>query len=591
MKLSIIARSRTWHTDQLVIEGEKRGVTVEVINVKSLNGLAGTIDKLGEVVLWRSSSLPMPLSRTVFINAVSSKKNIFNEVIGTNPLVPFKFYQQKLVNPLRTITGIPTYQFRGIKGLNESIKKGFLKYPFVAKKNLSARGEGVYKITSVNQIAEYKINFKDYIFQNFVKNDGDFRVLVLGGIALGIIKRTKGSDEFRNNISLGGTALDMKDLPEAGDLKNKAVSLASKFRLQFCGVDFIFDQEENIYRFMEINSVPQWQGFSAATGVNVAEKVIDYVVSLSEKNTIKLPAQISNYYNRFSEFLPNHLAFHYWSRLWLYNHDSVARLKLDSLKNWYLGKGDIDKRIKDLTTTTAHKDDPLTLRKAHYQKYPKLLKYSSLLFWWLMAKKIYGEDVSTDIELVAPKTEILHLYQTVLEDNEAIKILSSGATNFFYLVGEYLKIKIDTKKLFDLSETVKIKVDRENIKREFYFLSHLIIGETCFYTKKNLSDAETCMRAVKRMEQIIKDSYFRISLDMKFEFIVCCQILDYKSDLEGIISGEAERSLSSSGNFLVDTHNAWIHGFGHKFARSEHRNVLYLMSRSKIYIWEKDTDH
>ena len=83
------------------------------------------------------------------------------------------------------------------------------------------------------------------------------------------------------------------------------------------------------------------------------------------------------------------------------------------------------------------------------------------------------------------------------------------------------------------------------------------------------------------MEQIIKDSYFRISLDMKFEFIVCCQILDYKSELEGIIEGEAERSLSSSGNFLVDTHNAWIHGFGHKFARSEHRNVLYLMLDSK----------
>ncbi len=582
MKLSIIARQRTWHTDQLVSEGKKRMVEVEVVDIKSLNGMAKRIEELGEVVLWRSSSLSMPLSRSVFIKAVAAKKPIFNAVVGDNPLVPFKFFQQKLVNPLRTITGIPTYQFRSVKGLTEAVVKGFLKFPFVAKKSLSARGVGVYKITSLTQIKELKLDFKEYIFQNFVKNDGDFRILVLGGVALGIIKRVKGADEFRNNISLGGTASDMKNLPEAEDLKNKAVSLASKFGLQFCGVDFIFDQEEGIYRFMEINTVAQWQGFSAATGVNVAEKVIDYVVSLSEKNTIKLPAQISNYYNRFSEFLPSHLAFHYWSRLWLYNHDTEARRRLDGLGDWYLGKGDIEKRIKDLTTTTAHKDDPLTERKAHYQKYPKLLKYGSLLFWWLMAREIYDEDVSTDIELVAPKSEILRLYQTVLANNEAIKILSSGATNFFYLVGEYLKMKIDTKMLFDLSETTKIKAGGENIKREFYFLSHLIIGETCFYTKSSVSDTAVCIDSVRIMERIIRESYFKVSLDMKFEFLICCQILDFQSDLEKIIRGEADRSLSPIGNFLVDTHNAWIHGFGHKFARAEHRNVLYLMSCSRM---------
>lgn len=577
MRLSIIARQPTWHTDQLIEAGKKKGVEVEVVNIKSLNGLTKKIEELGEVVLWRSSSLPIPLSRSVFIKAATSKKPIFNDVIGDNPLVPFKFFQQKLVNPLRTITGIPTYQFRSIKGLSEAIQKGFLKYPFVAKKNLSARGEGVYKITSIDQIAEHKINFKDFIFQNFVKNDGDFRILVLGGVALGIIKRTKGVDEFRNNISLGGTALDMKDLPEAEDLKNKAVSLASKFGLQFCGVDFIYDQEEKIYRFMEINTVPQWQGFSAATGVNVASKVIDYVMSLAERGTT--PQVVRNYYERFGDFLPKPVAFHFWSRLWLYNKDTEARKRLDRLGDWYLGRNDIEKRINDLTTTTAHKDDPLTERKVNYQKHPKLLKYSSLLFWWLMAREVYGEDVSASIESVAPKTEILRLYQTVLTDKQAIKVLSSGATNLLYLAGEYLNIEIDTKGLFDLSETGKIETDRENIKREFYFLSHLIIGETCFYTKKSLSNPDVCMEAIKKIEKMIKNSYFKISLDMKFELLVCCQIIGYKSDLVDIIEGEAERSLSPVGNFLVDTHNAWIHGFGHKFARSEHRNVLYLMSR------------
>lgn len=583
MKLSVIARNSTWHTDQLVLAGKKRGIEVEVINVRSLNGLTKKIEELGDVVLWRSSSLPMPLSRSVFIKSVASRKPIFNDVIGDNPLVPFKFFQQKLVNPLKTITGIPTYQFKGNKGLSEAIKKGFLKFPFVAKKNLSARGEGVYKITSIDQIVKLKLNFRDYIFQNYVQNDGDFRILVLGGVALGIIKRVKGKDEFRNNISLGGTALDMNDLPEADDLKNKAVSLASKFGLQFCGVDFIFDQEEKIYRFMEINSVPQWQGFSAATGVNVAEKVIDYVISLSEKKQKKQFELVGDYYEKFAEFLPNDVAFHYWSRLWLFGEDKLAKIKLDNLKNWYLGKDNgIEGRIKELTTTTAHKDDPVTDRKRYYQKYPKLLKYSSLLFWWLMAKEIYEEDVRDEIEQVAPQKEIADLFEIVVKDEEAVKILSSGATNFFYLAGKYLNKEIDTENLFDLLKSEKYKSTRDDLKRVFYFYSHLIIGETCFYIKKEVVNREVCLQIVKELESLIYDHYFKISLDMKFEFLVCCQILGYESNLRGIIDGEADRSLSSSGNFLVDTHNAWVHGFGHKFVRSEHRNVLYLMSRSKM---------
>jgi|CXWL01.1.fsa_nt_gi hypothetical protein len=584
MKLSIIARHPTWHTNQLIESGKKKGVEVEVVNVKSLNGLTKRIEQLGEVVLWRSSSLPMPLSRSVFIKAVSAKKPLFNNVIGDNPLVPYKFFQQKLVNPLQTVTGIPTYQFRGSKSLAEAIKRGFLKYPFVAKKNLSARGEGVYKITSIEQIEQLKLNFKDYIFQNFVKNDGDFRILVLGGVALGIIKRIKGGDEFRNNISLGGQAVDMNDLPETEDLKNKAVSLASKFGLQFCGVDFIYDQEEKIYRFMEINSVPQWQGFSTATGVDVAEAVIDYAMSLADRSIKKTPELVRDYYERFDKYLPKHIAFHFWSRLWLFGKDETARKKLDQLADWYLGKtGDgIEKRIKDLTTTTAHKDDPVTVRKRYYQKYPKLLKYGSLLFWWLMAREVYGTDMRAEVEKVAPMETMLSLSEKLLVDQEAIKELSSGATNFFYLLGAYSNKKMDTTNFFALVKNEKVTADRDGIKRVFYFLSHLLIGETYFYTRERVDDVSLCREIVSRLEKIIRQNYFRVSLDMKFEFLVCCRIVGYESILEGIIKGEAERSVSSIGNFLVDTHNAWIHGFGNKFSRAEHRNVLYLMTGCSI---------
>jgi len=315
----------------------------------------------------------------------------------------------------------------------------------------------------------------------------------------------------------------------------------------------------------------------------VAEKVIDYVVSLAKRSGKNLPVLVRNYFEKFDEFLPRHISFHLWSRLWLYKNDENARSQLDGLKDWYLGKGEdgIEKRIKELTTTTAEKDDPLTDRKRYYQKYPKLLKYSSLLFWWLMAREIYNEDVSGEIEKVAPKEEINSLLEMVSKDHEAIRILSSGATNFFYLTEAYLGIKVKTDELFNLVKSDKYSMDREGLKQRFYFLSHLVIGETLFYTRKEIKNRETCLGIVKELEKMIKNHYFKISLDMKFEFLVCCQILGHQTDLVEVINGEAERSLASVGNFLVDTHNAWIHGFGNKFTRSEHRNVLYLMSCGK----------
>ncbi len=582
IRLTIVARESTWHTDELVREGKNKGVDVEVINIKSLNGLNKLVDSLGDVVFWRSSSLDIPLARSVFLERVAKKRELFNRGIGENPLIPLKFYQQKMINPLKTITGIPTYHFRGKTGLKNAVRQGLLKFPLVMKKNLSARGAGVYKLSSIKEVGDLKIIFKDYVFQNYIKNDGDFRVLVLGGVALGIIKRVKGSDEFRNNISLGGQAVDVRDLPEAADLKNKAVNIASKFGLQFCGVDFIYDQEDKIYRFMEVNTVPQWEGFQGATGINVTEKVIEYVKSLAEGG--RNDTLIRNYYDRFVEVLPRSVVFHYYSRLWMWSGDKKARAGLDRLKSWYLGEDDIEKRISGLSDTTD-KENPVTDRKKTYQKYKGLLRVNNLLFWWWMAKSVYQKDLTQEIDKSISSEELNKLCFDLVSNEDDIWVLSSAAINFLYFMELYAGKKVDSAYWVRMVENRLPELkDKDLVKRAFYFLSHIVIGETGFYSKQKIEQLDVCTDAVLMMEKMIEDNYFNTSLDMKFEFLVCCRIVNHVSRLEKMIMGEAERSKSGIGNFLVDTCNIWKHGFGNKLSFAEHRNVLYLMACGRMRV-------
>ncbi len=581
MKFSIIARQPTWHTDQLVAEGKKRGIEVEVINIHSLNGSQKIIAQLGEVVLWRSSSLEIPLARSIFLQQIDKKKYLFNRVVGYNPLLPTKFFQQKAVNPLKTITGIPTYHFHTKGRLIQAIKQGLLKYPMVMKNNLSARGEGVSLVKSIVEVKNLSVDFCDYVFQNFIKNDGDVRVLVLGGMALGLMKRVKGKDDFRNNVSLGGAATDASGLTEAEDLKNKALSLASKFGLQFCGVDFIFDQEEKIWRFMEVNTVPQWQGFGSATGVNVAEKVLDYVIEVSKRSSnIETADLVRDYYDKFAMTMRRSDQFHLYSRLWLVSKDRQIKGKLDELKSWYLGETDLNSRVAGLTQADDEKVVGFTERKRLYRRYPDLLPWNNLLFWWLMGKEVYKVDLGKSLERHFSKDDLIQLVKELKKNENAVRVLSSAAMNFFYLVEIYTEEKADVDFLWQIHKKEKIGPTRDAIKQKFYFLSHLVVAGSYFYAK-NISGG-TFLAAVKEMESMLFLNYFKISLDMKFEFLVSAELVKYQTKLREVILDEAERSLSPIGNFLVDTHNAWIHGFGHKMGRSEHRNALYLMACSKV---------
>ncbi|MCB1616376.1 MAG: 30S ribosomal protein S6--L-glutamate ligase, partial [Pseudomonadales bacterium] len=80
----------------------------------------------------------------------------------------------------------------------------------------------------------------------------------------------------RSNLHRGGNASIVKLTPEE---RSTAVRAAKTMGLNVCGVDILRSNHGPVV--MEVNSSPGLEGIEKATGINVAEKIIEFI----EKNT------------------------------------------------------------------------------------------------------------------------------------------------------------------------------------------------------------------------------------------------------------------------------------------------------------------
>jgi hypothetical protein len=141
--------------------------------------------------------------------------------------------------------------------------------------------------------------------------------------------------------------------------------------------------------------------------------------------------------------------------------------------------------------------------------------------------------------------------------------------------GEYFELKQVLKIAddYDLS-------DKTQIQLFLYLLTHCIIGETNFYTQRiSAAKLKQTNTLLAKMEEVVTSHFELINLDNKLEFLVCCKLCDYQTPLFDTIYEECDKSVGIAG-YLVDTHNLNPQSSKMSLEDSEHRNVLYIMSRS-----------
>lgn len=154
------------------------------------------------------------------------------------------------------------------------------KFPLIVKNRYGSGGQKVFKAGSPLELRNLLLeDAVSMMIQPFLTTGCDFRVMVIGGQALGAMKKTAPKGEFLTNVVRGGTATKAELTKE---LKILAEKTAKIFYADYAGVDIMYDRKGNPY-ILEINRGAQFEGFEQSTGINVAQKMIDYLLAKRKK--------------------------------------------------------------------------------------------------------------------------------------------------------------------------------------------------------------------------------------------------------------------------------------------------------------------
>ena len=112
------------------------------------------------------------------------------------------------------------------------------------------------------------------LVQEFVKeaNAEDIRCLVIGDKVVASMMRRGKEGDFRSNLHRGGSAVPIKITPQE---RSTAIGSAKAMGLSVCGVDMLRSNHGPVV--MEVNSSPGLEGIEKATGIPVAEMIIEYI--------------------------------------------------------------------------------------------------------------------------------------------------------------------------------------------------------------------------------------------------------------------------------------------------------------------------
>jgi ribosomal protein S6--L-glutamate ligase len=150
--------------------------------------------------------------------------------------------------------------------------------PLVVKLLEGTQGIGVV-LCETNKAAESVIEaFRglnaQFVVQEFIKEaeGADIRCFVLGDKVVAAMMRKGKEGEFRSNLHRGGTAKLIRLTPEE---RSTAVRSARIMGLNLAGVDILRSRHGPVV--MEVNSSPGLQGIEAATNIDVADKVIEFI--------------------------------------------------------------------------------------------------------------------------------------------------------------------------------------------------------------------------------------------------------------------------------------------------------------------------
>lgn len=270
-------------------ECEKRDISTTVFNMcEIVLGDDGIYSKAGErLEMSFENSIIWVISNMAVGHYVSKSLRFANVKVWPDGDAS-EFSDKFFANSFFSQIGIPTPKTALLSSYDFSTPLKIIGgLPCIIKKTSGSVGRFVEMVHTEDEIKKFiidtfewakegKIPMKkmNFIVQELIKETKgvDYRVLCLDGEVLGVIKR-EAQKGFKSNVSLGGKATAV---PIDEKLKEYALKIMKEGNLFYAGIDFMKVGDD--YTALEVNTSAQFKGFEAATGINVAEKIIEKLI-------------------------------------------------------------------------------------------------------------------------------------------------------------------------------------------------------------------------------------------------------------------------------------------------------------------------
>ncbi|MGE4545328.1 MAG: 30S ribosomal protein S6--L-glutamate ligase [Pedobacter sp.] len=290
MKIGILSRNPELYStrklyEAAVIRGHQARVIDPLLCYMTIASERPTIHYKGDELTGFDAIIPRIGASITFYGTAVVRQFEMMKVYSVNESVAISRSRDKL-RSLQLLSrkgiGLPVTGFAHSTKYTQDLISRVGGAPLVVKLLEGTQGIGVV-LAETQKAAESVIEaFKglkeQILVQEFIHEAGaaDIRCLVVGDKVVAAMKRQGAEGEFRSNIHRGGKASIIRLSPEE---RATAVRSARIMGLNVAGVDILQSHRGPIV--MEVNSSPGLEGIETATGLDVADKIIQFI----EKHT------------------------------------------------------------------------------------------------------------------------------------------------------------------------------------------------------------------------------------------------------------------------------------------------------------------
>jgi len=289
VKLDILFDKLRFEEKALYNTAIKKGIDVRLVDSRNIiidtDDLDSNEFEFGDVLLQRSISHFRGQFLTYCLelcgyNVINSSR--IGEICGNKLLTSMILKKNDIPTPKSY------FSFNSDSAFNFITTIDLEQNPLVFKPVIGSWGRGVFPVRN-KEIGKIIVEMRQestspfssiFYFQELIhRPPRDIRCIVVGEKLIAAVYRYSSDDEWRTNVAKGGKA---ELIEVTSELEELALKAARAVGAGVLGIDMMEDEKRGLV-VHEINNTVEFRGASLATGIDIADMIIEYVKDRGKK--------------------------------------------------------------------------------------------------------------------------------------------------------------------------------------------------------------------------------------------------------------------------------------------------------------------